>query len=157
MASTLLPTSTLAQLVGISETRVAQLTRAGILHRAERGRYPITPLPTTARIYEGCMARVIGGREVALLREKIAIARIERQRLEGTLMPADETERGWASMFAIVRTPGWRSRQRRPRGSAWRRPLPSGARCCGRKSARRWISSLEPEVVVTDEPHVAKK
>lgn len=106
-------TSTVCRLLDLTPQRVAQLTAAGVLQRATRGRYHLVP---TVRAYVRYLRDRTVGRDAAgvdddyrkgrarLVRIQADIAELERGEKEADLIPAAEVRRVWMAMAGNMRT-----------------------------------------------------
>ena len=107
------PTSTVCRLLDLTPQRVAQLTAAGVLQKAARGRYHLVP---TVRAYIRYLRdRAVGrdGAEVEddyrkgrarLIRIQADIAQLTYDEKEEALIPAGEAKRVWMALAGNMRT-----------------------------------------------------
>jgi phage terminase Nu1 subunit (DNA packaging protein) len=98
----------LAKICGVTRARIGQLVRAGVFQRAAHGRYPIEAITAYCahlrHIAAGEGSGELTKQRVALIAEKVVIARMERRRLEGTLLPADKIEAIWVAIMTMIKT-----------------------------------------------------
>lgn len=103
------PAKTIAKLLMLTERRVQQLSKDGVIPRAERGRYE---LASAVQGYVRYLRdRAIGGDTVGgeaddkarLTKARADIAQFEAQRLNGELVESDEVEKAWADIVARFR------------------------------------------------------
>jgi hypothetical protein len=97
--------SQLARLVGLSQSRLGQLIDAGIIARSGRNRFPITAVRD---VFAHTRSRTEGPKTFAeartkLLKEKAEIARLQREELQGSLVPADQIEEAGLSWAGVIR------------------------------------------------------
>lgn len=104
------PVATIAKLLMITERRVQQLTKEGVLPKAERGRYELAPVVQGYIRY--LRDRAIGSdtpgdesdnHRRRLVKARADIAEFEAERLAGSLAPVDEVERTQADMITRFR------------------------------------------------------
>jgi hypothetical protein len=100
---TALTSAQLRWLVGLTNSRVEQLTTAGVITRVEKGKYSIDSIPRYAKFQRQAQEGPADWRAVrtALAQEKLAMARLDRAEREGRLIEKDEVK---AMNCAIMRT-----------------------------------------------------
>ena len=98
----------LARALGLSLQRINQLEREGAIKKLGRDTYPVTAI---ADYCEGLRATISGGgagigltdQRAELVRERILMARLEREAMEGKWLPTDQVERAWGLAIATSR------------------------------------------------------
>lgn len=103
------PVETIAKLLVLTERRVQQLAREGILPKAEHGRYELAPVVQAYIKY--LRDRAIGAdtpgedgdHKRRLMKARADIAEFEAQRLSGDLVPVDQVEKTWTDIVANFR------------------------------------------------------
>lgn len=103
------PAKTIAKLLMLTERRVQQLSKEGVIPRAERGRYELGP--AVQGYVRFLRDRAIGGESVGgeaddkarLTRARADIAQFEAQRLNGELVECDEVQKTWADIVGRFR------------------------------------------------------
>jgi len=101
----------IARLLKLTPRRVQQLTAEGMIPKEERGRYRLEPAVHGYIDFlrgklgsEGRAADSFSTQRARLYQARADIAEVERARLAGDLLPADEIEAPWVDMIAIVKT-----------------------------------------------------
>ena len=133
-------TSDLAVLLGVAERTIGKLLDKKILRRSVGGGFDVVDAIQSFVAYrEGVVAAEHGigsyGRSRAeLYLEKARMARMQREKLEGELLPANEVLAGWSAIFAKVK--------------ARMLAIPSkcAPRLVGLKTAAEAKAVIEPEV-----------
>lgn len=107
------PGGTIAKLLMLTERRVQQLAKEGIIPKAERGRYELGPaVQGYIRFLQdrNVMAGTANGAPIDYAAEKSKKIKAERQKIElelkkstGELVPLDQLERALAETFAEVK------------------------------------------------------
>jgi phage terminase Nu1 subunit (DNA packaging protein) len=105
------PVGTIAKLLLISERRVQQLTRDGVIPRADRGRYELAP--AVQGYIRFLQERTIGGgnsgpidyhaEKARLTKAQADTAEIELARARGEVAPVAEFEKATTRLMAIIR------------------------------------------------------
>ncbi|MDP2358362.1 MAG: hypothetical protein Q8M31_20210 [Beijerinckiaceae bacterium] len=103
------PVETIAKLLILTERRVQQLAREGILPKADHGRYELVPVVQAYVKY--LRDRAIGAETPGedgdhkrrLMKARADIAEFEAQRLSGDLVPVDQVEKTWTDIVARFR------------------------------------------------------
>ena len=100
---TTLTSAQLRWLLGLTNSRIEQLTTAGVITRAEKGKYSIDSIRRYAKFQREAQDGPTDWRAVrtALAQEKLAMARLDRAEREGRLIEKDEVK---AMNCAIMRT-----------------------------------------------------
>lgn len=111
MASNAQPIAVIARLLDLSERRVQQLSRAGVIPKAERGRYDLVG---AVRGYVGYLREQAkaaeagspdyGAERARLVRAKADLAEMEAGGRRGALIPAETVEAAWTAILARLRT-----------------------------------------------------
>jgi phage terminase Nu1 subunit (DNA packaging protein) len=111
MAAATQPIAVIAKLLDLSERRVQQLSREGVIPKAERGQYDLvgsvrgyvrylrdqaTKAQTGAPDYAAERARFI--------RARADLAEMEAEQRRGTLIAAEDAEAAWIAVLALLRT-----------------------------------------------------
>ncbi len=104
------PITVIASLLDISERRVQQLSRAGVIPKAARGRYELIG---SVRGYirhlrdlniKGESGTVDYGTERArLVKAKADLAEMEASQMRGDLLPAPDVTAAWTEIVALIR------------------------------------------------------
>jgi hypothetical protein len=107
MTGTYTPTE-LAAALGLTRQTVHKLTRAGVIEQIQPGLYSTKAIAQYCdhlrRAIEGAGAgRGLTRERAALLREKTAIARMERQQLDGTLIRRDKIVHAFVDVIRVAR------------------------------------------------------
>lgn len=107
------PVATIAKLLMLTERRVQQLAKEGVLPRAEKGRYELAPVVQAYIKYLRDRAigadlpgAPLGEHRTRLYKARADIAEFEAERLAGTLIPADDVERAWTAAANRVKQRG---------------------------------------------------
>jgi hypothetical protein len=101
--------SELARLLGITARRVAQLTVQGILKKAGKDAYPTAEsIQAFIAHRELVLAKQygqgdFGAARVEVYRERALRMKLDRERIEGTLMLRSETETSWGKICVLIR------------------------------------------------------
>lgn len=104
------PAATIAKLLNITERRLQQLAKDGIVPKSERGRYPLVE---SVRGYVKFLQDRSAGRQAApidqhaeklrLTRAQADKAELEASELAGSLVRVDEVEAQWSAVLGSVR------------------------------------------------------
>lgn len=106
------PVATIAKLLMLSERRIQQLTKEGVIPRSERGRYELAPaVQGYVRYLQERVAGTAGAvGEIDFHKEKARkmradadLAEIEASLRKGDAIAADEVKRGWQIILGEVR------------------------------------------------------
>lgn len=105
------PAKTIAKLLMLTERRVQQLAKDGVIPKAERGRYELAPaVQAYIRFLQERVAGNAGQASVDYHTEKARkikaeadIAEIEAAKLRGEVVEADEVKRAWLVILGEVR------------------------------------------------------
>ena len=103
------PVATIAKLLMLTERRVQQLTKEGVLPKAERGRYELAPVVQGYTTY--LRDRSIGAdasdgegnHKARLIKARADIAEYEAARMAGDQAPVEEIEKTWTDMVSRFR------------------------------------------------------
>ena len=106
------PASTIAKLLLLTDRRVQQLAKDGIIPKAERGRYELAPcVQGYIRFLQDRNVTAGAGSPIDYAAEKAKKLKAERQRVElelsraqGEVVPLAQLERALANVFAEVKT-----------------------------------------------------
>lgn len=111
MASATQPIGVIARLLDLSERRVQQLSREGVIPKAERGQYDlIGSVRGYVRYLRDQAARAQAGapdyaaERARLIRAQADLAEMEAEEKRGALIPADQVEEAWIAILTLVRT-----------------------------------------------------
>lgn len=111
MAANTQPIAVIARLLDLTERRVQQLGREGVIPRSERGRYDLVGAvrgyvrylrEQAARAHEG--AADFGAERARLVKAKADLAEMEAAQRRGDLLPADRVEDAWTAVLARLRS-----------------------------------------------------
>lgn len=103
------PIGTIAKLLLLTDRRVQQLAKEGVLPRGERGRYELVPVVQSYikylkdRAIGADMPGDEGDHKRRLLKARADIAEMEAERLAGDLVPVDQVEKSWVEITSRVR------------------------------------------------------
>lgn len=104
------PVSTIAKLLNLTERRVQQLAKEGVIPKALRGEYNLVGCVQGYIRYLQEEARQGGGgddelklHKTRMLAAKANIAELEAKERFGELVPADEVSEAWGQMVANMR------------------------------------------------------
>jgi phage terminase Nu1 subunit (DNA packaging protein) len=110
MAAATYPVSTIARLLLLTERRVQQLTKAGVLPKAERGHYELAPAVQgyikylrDRNIGADDPAADIGAFRARLVKAKAQAAEIEVDSLIGERLLQADVERAWQAILVPLR------------------------------------------------------
>lgn len=111
MASNAQPIAVIAKLLDLTERRVQQLSREGVIPKAERGQYDLVGAVRgyVAYLREQAKDAQAGAPDHAaerarLLRAKADLAEMEARGRQGALIPAEAMEAAWTAILARLRT-----------------------------------------------------
>lgn len=110
MATNAQPLAVIAKLLDLTERRVQQLSREGVIPKAERGRYDLVGAVRgyVAYLREQARAAEAGAPDYAaerarLLRAKADLAEMEAGGRRGELIPGAQVEAAWVAVLARLR------------------------------------------------------
>ena len=111
MAASTQPISVIAKLLDLSERRVQQLSRDGVIPKAERGQYDLigSVRGYVRYLREQAVRAQAGAPDYALERARFIKARadlaeMEAEQRRGALIAAEEIEAAWIAVLALLRT-----------------------------------------------------
>ena len=111
MATNAQPIAVIAKLLDLTERRVQQLSREGVIPKAERGQYDLVGAVRgyVAYLHEQAKDAQAGAPDHAaerarLLRAKADLAEMEARGRQGALIPAEAMEAAWTAIRARLRT-----------------------------------------------------
>lgn len=103
------PVSTISKLLLLTDRRVQQLAKEGVLPKGDRGRYELVPVVQAYikylkdRAIGADMPGDEGDHKRRLLKARADIAEMEAERLAGDLVPVDQVEKTWVEITSRVR------------------------------------------------------
>ena len=110
MATNAQPIAVIARLLDLSERRIQQLSREGVIPKAERGQYDLV---AAVRGYVAYLrdlavkaqagAPDFGAERARLIKAKADLAEMEADGRRGELLPADAVEAAWTAVLARLR------------------------------------------------------
>ena len=110
MSSPMQPLAVIARLLDLSERRVQQLSREGVIPKAERGRYDLVGAVRGYVAYLRDLAVKaqagapdFGVERARLIRAKADLAEMEADGRRGELLPAETVEAAWTAVLARLR------------------------------------------------------
>ena len=110
MSSPMQPLAVIAQPLDLSERRVQQLSREGVIPKAERGRYDLVGAVRGYVAYLRDLAVKaqagapdFGVERARLIKAKADLAEMEADGRRGELLPADAVEAAWIAVLARLR------------------------------------------------------
>ena len=110
MSSSAQPIAVIAKLLDLSERRIQQLSREGVIPKAERGRYDLVGAVRGYVVYLRDLAvraqagaPDFGVERARLIKAKADIAEMEADGRRGELLPADAVEAAWTAVLARLR------------------------------------------------------
>ena len=111
MSAATQPIAVIAKLLDLSERRVQQLSREGVIPRATRGRYDlIGSVRGYVRYLRDQALRAQAGapdyaaERARFIRARADLAEMEAEERRGALIAADEIETAWIAVLALLRT-----------------------------------------------------
>ena len=111
MSSAAQPIGVIAKLLDLSERRVQQLSREGVIPKAKRGQYDLIGAVRGYVRYlrDQAVQAQAGAPDYAterarLLRAKADLAEMEREEKRRALIAADEVETAWIAVLALLKT-----------------------------------------------------
>ena len=111
MASNTQPIAVIARLLDLTERRVQQLGRDGVIPKAERGRYDLVGSvrgyvrylrEQAVRAQSGAVD--FGAERARLVKAKADLAEMDAEARRGDLLPAVQVEDAWIAMLARLRS-----------------------------------------------------
>jgi phage terminase Nu1 subunit (DNA packaging protein) len=100
-------TDELAELVGCTEQRLGQLVADGTISRTGRNEYPRVAVSQYCahlrKLAAGTAGAALTEDRSALVRERTAVIKLQRETLAGTLIPVSEIEPAMLQVFAVLR------------------------------------------------------
>ena len=110
MATNAQPLAVIARLLDLSERRVQQLSREGVIPKAERGRYDLVGAVRGYVAYLRDLAVKaqagapdFGVERARLIKAKADLAEMEADGRRGELLPAEAVEAAWTAVLARLR------------------------------------------------------
>lgn len=110
MSTNAQPIGVIARLLDLSERRVQQLSREGVIPKAERGQYDLVGAVRgyVAYLREQAVraqagAPDFGAERARLIKAKADLAEMEADGRRGELLPAEAVEAAWTSVLARLR------------------------------------------------------
>ena len=111
MSSASQPIGVIAKLLDLSERRVQQLSREGVIPKAERGQYDlIGSVRGYVRYLRDQAVRAQAGapdyaaERARFIRARADLAEMEADTKRGSLIAADDVEAAWIAVLALLRT-----------------------------------------------------
>lgn len=111
MSSSAQPIAVIAKLLDLSERRVQQLSREGVIPKATRGQYDlIGSVRGYVRYLRDQAAKAQAGapdyasERARFIRARADLAEMEAEQRRDALIPADEVETAWIAVLALLRT-----------------------------------------------------
>jgi phage terminase Nu1 subunit (DNA packaging protein) len=103
------PVTTIAKLLNLTETRIQQLAKIGVIPKEERGQYNLVGcvqgyvryLKEEAR--QGKNDDEMYHHKTRMVQAKANIAELQARQMGGELLPADDVAREWAEMVTNMR------------------------------------------------------
>lgn len=104
------PLATIAKLLDLTERRVNQLAKEGVLPKAARGRYELVPVVRAYISYlrDRAVNSDVGPDDYAtqrtrLTKAKADMAEMEKQQMENSLIPAEDVSDAWEAMVSNMK------------------------------------------------------
>ena len=111
MSTATQPIAVIAKLLDLSERRVQQLSREGVIPRAERGQYDLVgSVRGYVRYLRDQAAKAQAGapdyasERARFIRARADLAEMEAEERRGALIAAEEVEAAWIAVLALLRT-----------------------------------------------------
>jgi len=111
MAAATQPLAVIAKLLDLSERRIQQLSREGVIPKATRGQYDLVGSVRGYVRYlrDQAVSAQAGAPDYALeraryIRARADLAEMEAQQRRGTLIASDDIEAAWIKVLALLRT-----------------------------------------------------
>ena len=110
MAQQTYSTTTIAKLLQLSERRVQQLTKDGIIPKVDRGKYELVPAVHGYINYlRHQMSAEVSTDDIVKNKNRLTLAtaelrEIEKSQLEGELIPALEIKKTWLHYVNLIKT-----------------------------------------------------
>jgi hypothetical protein len=88
----------------LTRARISQLEKAGIVTRTERGRYSLDSVPRFLKLIKdaGSGPKELQDAKLELLVEKVLMARLERERMEGKFGDLDALDEKWKQAVSMT-------------------------------------------------------
>lgn len=110
MSETVVPLKTIARALDLTERRVNQLVKDGVLPKTERGRYELIPVVKAYvnflrnnSVNSDVGADDYAAQRTRLTKAKADMAEMEKLQMEDSLIPADDVENAWDTMVSNMR------------------------------------------------------
>lgn len=110
-ANNTVPLATVAKLLDLTERRVNQLAKDGVLPKAARGRYELVPVVRAYIHYlrQKAVNSDVGGDDYAahrarLTKAKADMAEMEREQMSNDLIPVQDVKDAWEVMVSNMRS-----------------------------------------------------
>jgi phage terminase Nu1 subunit (DNA packaging protein) len=102
-------TSVMAHVLGVSAQRVSQLEREGVLHKIAHGLYGLEAITEFCEYQRKLLQDGAGGAGLAqeraeLVHEKVLIAKMERKRMEKSLIPDTDIAPAFSAVAGVFRS-----------------------------------------------------
>ena len=111
MSSATQPIGVIAKLLDLSDRRVQQLSREGVIPKAERGQYDLigSVRGYVRYLRDQALKAQAGAPDYAaerarFIRARADLAEMEAEEKRGSLLAADQVETAWIAVLALVRT-----------------------------------------------------
>ncbi len=111
MAAATQPLAVIAKLLDLSERRVQQLSREGVIPKATRGQYDLigSVRGYVRYLRDQAMSAQAGAPDYAVerarfIRARADLAEMEANQRRGSLIAADDAEAAWIAVLALLRT-----------------------------------------------------
>jgi phage terminase Nu1 subunit (DNA packaging protein) len=111
MSSATQPIGVIAKLLDLSDRRVQQLSREGVIPKAERGQYDLigSVRGYVRYLRDQALKAQAGAPDYAaerarFIRARADLAEMEAEEKRGSLLAADQVETAWLAVLALVRT-----------------------------------------------------
>ena len=105
-----IPLETLSKLLMLTERRIQQLAKEGVIPRAEHGKYAL--VGSIQGYIKYLKERVVGGeanpddlftQKIRIARSKADLSELEAQKVKGELLKLEEVQAAWIGMVANMR------------------------------------------------------
>ena len=111
MAAATQPLAVIAKLLDLSERRIQQLSREGVIPKATRGQYDLigSVRGYVRYLRDQAVSAQAGAPDYAVerarfIRARADLAEMEAQQRRGSLIAADDAEAAWIAILALLRT-----------------------------------------------------
>jgi phage terminase Nu1 subunit (DNA packaging protein) len=99
----------LARLIGVTRSRCNELERQGVFKKLKHGTYPISAVASYCEFQREALQGSGAGagltaERAELVRERVIMARLEREERQGNLLPRDQVQSTWDSIVMVIRT-----------------------------------------------------